>query len=92
MKVIIVQDSFKFRVTLVPETAVDDFMMHALRAADGSRTKVLPVETGEIEKVINPYRLRNGDKDESKPAVMIEMEVSNFPILVEKEDEVKPNG
>jgi hypothetical protein len=82
MKVITVQDGNKFRLTLVPESPVDEFMMQAFRRADGSSMKVIPVDTGEIEKLINPYRMTNG-KDESRPAVMIEMEISQFPHLCE---------
>ena len=89
MKVITIQDGNKFRVLLTPESPVDDYMLQALRCAEGSTTKVIPVETSEVEKVINPYRDRTNGKDVSKAAVMIEMEVTNFPNLVPAEPAAK---
>jgi len=85
MKVITIQDGSFFRITLVPESAADSFMITAIRKAEGSKARVIPVETHQIEKVINPYRELRNSVDESKEAVILEVEVTNFPRMVEAE-------
>jgi len=89
MKVITIQDGNYFRITLVPENNADSFMLSAVRKADGSKAKVIPVDTCELSKVINPYRELQSSVDDNKEAVIIEVEVSNFPNLVESEIEKK---
>jgi hypothetical protein len=83
MRVITIQDGNFFRVALVPESPADQFMLTAMRKAEGSKARVIPVETSQIAKVINPYRDLALAQDESKDALLLEMEIANFPTMVE---------
>jgi hypothetical protein len=87
MKVITIQDGNKIRVAMIPETPADAFMMKALRQADGNQTKVIPLETSELERVTNPYKEATHAIGKSKEAVMIELTVDHFPTLIEAEAE-----
>lgn len=87
MKVITIQDGNYFRITLVPESNADSFMITAIRKAEGSKARVIPVDTSELAKVINPYRELQNGTDESKAAVLLEVEVNNFPLMVESEEQ-----
>ncbi|MFN8288519.1 MAG: hypothetical protein U0V74_17310 [Chitinophagales bacterium] len=97
MKVIMIQDGNKLRLTMLAETSADAFMMKALRSSDGNQTKVIPVDTNELERVINPYRESGHSNGKSHEAVIIELTVDHFPALVEadeanKEFEIRRNG
>ncbi|MDB5283163.1 MAG: hypothetical protein JWO06_2238 [Bacteroidota bacterium] len=88
MKVITIQEGNKMRVAMIPETAADEFIMKALRYADGNQTKVIPLDTSELERVTNPYKESGHAIGKSKQAVIIELTVDRFPKLIEAEDEV----
>src|SRR5580698_4573537 len=85
MKVITVLDGNKLRIAMIPEQMADEFVMKALRAADGNQTKVIPIETSEIERVTNPYKESGHACNRSKEAVIIELSVNHFPNLIEVE-------
>lgn len=94
MKVVTIQDGNFFRITLVPDSPAEEFMLTAIRKAEGNKAKVISIEYHEVEKVLNPYR--EPRKDTEKGAVMIEVEVVNFPKMMEdpaaqKSDTQVPN-
>jgi hypothetical protein len=79
MKAITIQEGATLRLILVPENSVEEHIMELFRAAEGNQTKVIPIDTKEVERVLNPYTNGDGARNGSKKAVLLELVVPTFP-------------